>query len=532
MSGYLGSQGVRPSPSPALDRAQSKLDESKRTYSRTQQELQQAMRVRATTPLSAVDSSAKDQEISDLRMRLREQEAEMAGLRETIEKQKKTIKTQSEAISNPKTHYATPTPHRNLGQHYGAQSHLALPPPPPPIFEETTHSSGVPPTQPRSFRPAPLPPQQGRSTPFNGPNTQLSVARQPQGLVAPTPSRTGRHVNDFGSPEDLAQSMANMALTTTSTPRGSNRGSSQTPTSAGARQNNSNTASNAPPLPPPPAPYFNPNNGMALIATSGPGGMEPSPMARMFAEVLQMSEMFAYSHVNTPSTQKDNAMPQEVKQRLMNAATEKSAFQFMQTPFTRFMLVNKVILQYILAVILKHDTFAGFDADADQVIDNCKNQMYQTTPAQVKYQLLTRIAEQMKRIKSNPHFNGYVQRISQTRGNELWRTLKPMMHAKTSRDWDDLFALMVKAHELAQAMFSGSEEYKFDFPTVGAAFRKEAMEPRDPFKNIHTPDQLEGMGATVRLGITPLILSRTSTPSGYVNSKTFLKAFVLLKTDK
>ena len=47
-----------------------------------------------------------------------------------------------------------------------------------------------------------------------------------------------------------------------------------------------------------------------------------------------------------------------------------------------------------------------------------------------------------------------------------------MMHQKTSRDWDDLFDLMVKAHELAETMYSGSEEYRFEFPVMGQRFRQ------------------------------------------------------------
>jgi hypothetical protein len=157
---------------------------------------------------------------------------------------------------------------------------------------------------------------------------------------------------------------------------------------------------------------------------------------------------------------------------------------------------------------------------------------FPATPAQVKYQLLKTMADQIKKIKSNPNFQGFVHNVARTRGNGLWAILKPMMHQKTSRDWDDLYQLMLKAHELAEVMYSGSEEYKFDFPVLGQPFRKDSMEPRDPFRNILTPEQLEAMGASVRLGMTPLISARTSSAAGHVTSCQILKAFVLLKTER
>ena len=58
------------------------------------------------------------------------------------------------------------------------------------------------------------------------------------------------------------------------------------------------------------------------------------------------------------------------------------------------------------------------------------------------------------------------------------------------------------------------------------------MEPREPYKNLNSSNDLELMGATIRLGMTPLITARTSTADGHVTNKQVLKAFVLLKTDR
>lgn len=138
----------------------------------------------------------------------------------------------------------------------------------------------------------------------------------------------------------------------------------------------------------------------------------------------------------------------------------------------------------------------------------------------------------MDKLGRNPHFQSFVSNIARTRGNELWGILKPMMHHKTSRDWDDLFHLMLETHDLARMMFSGSEEYKFDFPILGQPFRAAIMIPRDPYKNVKAVEELEAERVTVRLGITPIVTVRTSTAAGYVDSIMAQKANVFLNTTK
>jgi hypothetical protein len=154
------------------------------------------------------------------------------------------------------------------------------------------------------------------------------------------------------------------------------------------------------------------------------------------------------------------------------------------------------------------------------------------TPIQIKYQLLTTVSEQLKNLRSDPRFGNFANGLAKTRGNELWKTLKPMMHQKTSRDWDDLYDLVSDAQGLAQVIFDGTDEYGYSFPHLNQPFNTATMQSRDPFPNIHPPEELEAMGVTVKLGATPLITIRTNTSDGQSASETVVKANVLLKTDK
>ncbi len=129
-----------------------------------------------------------------------------------------------------------------------------------------------------------------------------------------------------------------------------------------------------------PAPTFNPANGQALVHISELETpaliVGPSDVAQKFAVVLHMSEMYAYSHVNTPSTHKDGELSENVKTILLGAASETTAFRFMSTPFTRYKLVNKVTFQFLIRNVFKPDTFAGFDEEADRKIYGYRSQIY------------------------------------------------------------------------------------------------------------------------------------------------------------
>lgn len=138
----------------------------------------------------------------------------------------------------------------------------------------------------------------------------------------------------------------------------------------------------------------------------------------------------------------------------------------------------------------------------------------------------------MATLKQNPRFESFLLQLSRTRANQLWLELQTMMHQKSSRDWDDLLSLVTEAHRLALLMYSGADEYRYEMPQYGQPFRRDGMESKDPQHNMHEPEDLEAMGATVRLAFTPHVGVRTSLPNGHVTSRTLLRAYVLVKVGR
>lgn len=98
---------------------------------------------------------------------------------------------------------------------------------------------------------------------------------------------------------------------------------------------------------------------------------------RKFSHLFRMTERYCYTHMNFPSAAKDSQLPSNVKERLMKAATRESAHQLGSTGSTRYLLMTKVILQWFIKHVFTQSLFASFDYEADRRIAACKDQIYQ-----------------------------------------------------------------------------------------------------------------------------------------------------------
>jgi hypothetical protein len=357
-----------------------RIAQTQRSISQTAQQLDAAKRERAKTPLQV--DHVKDQEIAQLQWNLlqhqdvlRHQEEEMRRMSDMIEQQKRTISVQSETIANPRQGHPGPyeTPHRSGGsQRRGTPSNY--PPPPQPFYEQGTI---LPPTQLANFVPGyGGPPQEPFPSPFGGgPNGQF---RPPPRPSTTTPQRQIRG-NEYGSPEPLVQSFSQMNLNQvpTSSARQSAHGSNPRINSgphSASRLHSRNMSTMVSGPWQAIVPYNEPEQTMAMIKATNIAKLEP--IRRGFSNLLHKIEMYAYDHANVPSTHKDKQMPEHVKERLIGAASLTTAFNLMQTPYTRYMLVAKIIIQYLVHTVFRRDAFIGFDREADNMINNCLGQIY------------------------------------------------------------------------------------------------------------------------------------------------------------
>jgi hypothetical protein len=362
--------------------ASARIAQTQRSISQTAQQLDAAKRERAKTPLQV--DHVKDQEINQLQWNLlqhqdalRQQQEEMRRMSELLEQQRRTISVQSETIANPRQGHPGPyeTPHRSGGSQ-GRGTPSNYPPPPQPFYDQ---GAILPAAQNANFMPSyGGPPQDPFPSPFGGgPNGQFQPPSRP---TTTTPQRQVRG-NEYGSPEPLVQSFSQMNFNQTPShsarhsTHGSNPCNNSGPHSA-PRLHNRNMSTMGPGPGPQQTivPYNDPEQSMVMIDSTST--VVPETVRRGFADLLHKAEMYAYDHANVPSTHKDKQMPEHVKERIIGAASLTTAFNLMQTPYTRYMLVAKIIIQYLVHTVFRRDTFQGFDREADNMINNCLGQIY------------------------------------------------------------------------------------------------------------------------------------------------------------
>lgn len=126
-------------------------------------------------------------------------------------------------------------------------------------------------------------------------------------------------------------------------------------------------------------------------------------------------------------------------------------------------------------------------------------------------------------------FKEWFQQLCRNKGNELWKLVKPMMHQKTTNDWNDMYALMYGCHKLAVEMILSGKEFTFESVDIQARFNPGNMINKEGTMMGISGEDLARRGAVVKLGITPKILARSYSSTGTTNAGLIYPATVLTK---
>lgn len=265
------------------------------------------------------------------------------------------------------------------------------------------------------------------------------------------------------------------------------------------------------------------------ITPFGASGSKPAALSKAFSELFDHVVEFAYIYVNVPSTQADSNLSQELKQRLMNAATKTTAHKIMSSQNTRYLLIAKIILSWIQSNVFAEIAFVGLDKSIDDAIIDTRKKIFNNTPAPVRFVFLQEIANQFVRLKKAPNYQEFFNTLSHKRAVELWNIVRPMMYKKVDGDWQNMHDLMQEAHRAAELQLLDTAEFRLFFPKLHDPFNDASMINMDPEFDEMAPDELMARRASVRLGAVPQVMARVTSPDGNIMTRTLVKAGVLLK---
>lgn len=335
-------------------------------------------------------------------------------------------------------------------------------------------------------------------------------------------SQTRVGATSFGSPMPINQMQA-LSMNEPATGRGGNRGfttpprqqqgvSNARPSQSAARSVSQMSSTE--------------KNKSALVPFDG--GAKEAKMKQSFQGLIDEVFAFAHKHVNTPSTQGDSNMPATLKSHLLHLASKTSANRIMSNQNTRYFLVGKLILDFIINQAFLESSFVGFDGEIDNAIRAARSRIYNDTPSNVRKAYLQEIAKQFTLLNTNTDFEQYVAQLVYKRAVDLWNRVRPLMYAKVDGDWVGLHTLMTNAHKIALSMLSDDTEFRFDFPPINTPFNEVTMVNMDPEYRGLPAQRIMAAGGLVRLGAIPQISIRVTGVNGSETIKTLVKAGVLL----
>lgn len=361
--------------------------------SRNQAELQQVMSARQSTRSMSVN------ERDDLERRCQQLQRKQAELEEELARCKITIQTQSQIIQKPasaqkpfaRRHFENLNPYPTPG--------LCPGPIPPPAFDPsgtiTTAKNAL--RQSTSFNSmSPRQPSYGNQSVPRPAQATCKQAQYQQGSNVPQPFHQ-QHIspppmNPF--PTSLPGTLGHGLIA-------EQRAQQLTPTQATKQPHNgyhvrNQLSQNAhePPQSQPCSKKPSNSSQSPCPAISQHQAPRPTPamsttiarvintthnlsFATKFEALFTMSERYAFSHINFPSSAKDGMLSSYVKGKLEQVAG-KSAGNLMSNGQTRYHIIARVMNQWVCKHILRRCCFNGLDQDVDKSIEIHANSIYQS----------------------------------------------------------------------------------------------------------------------------------------------------------
>lgn len=258
------------------------------------------------------------------------------------------------------------------------------------------------------------------------------------------------------------------------------------------------------------------------------GDLKEVKMTSSFQGLLDEVMAFAHRHVNVPSTQGDNNVPAFLKTHLLALASTTTASRILSNRNTRYFLIAKLILDWIMNNVFGESKFAGFDANVDGAVRATREKIFGDTPAAVRKVLLQEIARQFTKFKNNMEFEQYMSQLNYKRSTDLWNMVRYLIYVKSDGDWNELHSLVLNAHKLALAMLSEETEFRFEFSRTGSLFNEINMVNMDPQFRQMPSHAIMAAGGLVQLGALPQVLIRLTAANGETTVKTLIKAGVLI----
>lgn len=432
---------------------------------------------------------AKEQFFQDEKNKL---EQKVAELEETIRRQARTIKVQSEQIAAPKE--ANRTPNRGATA-FGLENRQQFYQQPAPVFnpqpaQATTLRHGQQPAPVFNAQPIQVSTLQHGQQPNPVHNTQVvqsttsQYGQQPTSVykAQPVQTTTLRH----GHQIPTAQPYTGQQLQATS--------QVQTASLQISVANRNTSLSQGP------------SNALAVQGDE----MPRINWIEEFSEFFDLTLTFCRNFGNVPDNTRDNALPGPLLSELQRLSHPASTRGLLSSNDTRYYLVASLLNHAVCGDIFRSSLVKGYTPDSDSKLSQIRGSIKPGLKVSTKRGLVKAAADILVEMRKIPHFQQWIERQLGTKASIMWDRIEDLLAPDVDKEdaFDSLNHVFTEAYRIGLMMYSVPFHWTIDFPAIAdnsyfdptTMINYDVQFPGDPVS-------LRQQHLRIRLGMTPTIFA-------------------------
>ncbi len=386
----------------------------------------------------------------------RKMEEKIADLEETVRRQARTIKVQSEQIAAPKE--ANRTPVRGAGT-FGLENRPQFYPQPAPVYN-----------------PPPVPAT--ASTSHHGQRTQTAPSYPPVQATASTSYHVQRTQTAPSFTAQQAQAISRI-------------------------QTNSLQTS---------APNRN------TLLSQGPSSalvVQGDEMPRVnwieeFSEFFDLTLTFCRNFANVPNDERDNALSGPLLSELQRLSHPAVVRSLLGSSDTRYYLVTSLLNHTVCADIFRSSLVKGYTSESDQKLGQIRSSIKPGLKVSMKRGLVKAAADTLIDMRKTVQFQQWIENQIDTKASILWDRIDGLLTPGVERQdaFDNLNHVFKEAYRIGLMMYSVPYSWTIDFPAVAETsfFDPTTMINKD-VQFLGDPVSLRQQRLRVRLAMTPIIVA-------------------------
>ena len=255
-------------------------------------------------------------------------------------------------------------------------------------------------------------------------------------------------------------------------------------------------------------------NPSHTLATSGSLVVQSEDTSRInwteeFADFFDLTLTFSRNFGNVPNDGRDSALNGRLLSQLQQQYQPTVVQDLLSSSDTRYFLVTTVINRAICEDVFRSSLVKGYSSESDNKLGQIRRSILPDLVVSMKRGLVKAAADILNEMKNAADFQQWVEHQVNMKASIIWDRIKTLLAPGVERQdaFDDLVHVFRQAYRVGLMMYSAPVTWKIDFP---ANARDSFFDPTTMInKDVQFPEnpvRLRERRLRVRLAMTPVVV--------------------------